>query len=119
MPDDEWTPILCRNCGGNGCRFCTDGWMSPEDLGRWMRAQSGQRPAAQERKATQPFDPHRIVILERLAKAWEKQPDMRLGQLLIEALAYQHITPETLRTLDDRRLCELVEHFVLLGSVDV
>jgi hypothetical protein len=32
-----------------------------------------------------------------------------------EPLAFQHMAVETLATLDDKRLAEIVEHYILLG----
>ena len=59
----------------------------------------------------------RALFLERLAKAWDKSPDMRMGQLLVEALGMQGpFDVLALRTIDDSQLAEAIERFVLTGS---
>jgi hypothetical protein len=124
MSDDRTpTPIRCRGCDGRvglfeTCRWCAQtGWMSPEQLGTWMRYKSGPRSSAAPptARSTQPYDSHQIVVMDRLARAWGKARDMNLGELLLEALAFQHMAVETLATLDDKRLAEIVEHYILLG----
>jgi hypothetical protein len=123
MSDDRMpTPIRCRNCDGRiglveTCRWCTGGWMSPEQLGTWMRFKSGPRASAAPptTRSTQPYDSHQIVVMDRIARAWGKARDMDLGELVVEALAFQHIAVETLATLDDKRLAEIIEHYILLG----
>ena len=59
------------------------------------------------------------IILERLAKSWDKRRDLTLGQLLYEALQEQVGTDQpvevavNLRRLTDVQLSEAVERFVL------
>lgn len=56
----------------------------------------------------------RALILHRIAAAWDKRPDMRLGQLLVE-VAYSYIDPESsIHSMEDMKLAELVERYVLL-----
>jgi hypothetical protein len=86
--------------------------MTADQVMAWRRHQSGSKHA---RVSTTRFDPHRVVVLERLSKAWDKAPEMRLGEMLLEALEAMNMTPEVLRTLDDKRLAELVERYVLVG----
>jgi hypothetical protein len=59
------------------------------------------------------------IILERIAKSWDKRRDLTLGQLLYEALQDQIGTDQpvevavNLRRLTDVQLSEAVERFVL------
>jgi hypothetical protein len=59
------------------------------------------------------------IILERIAKSWDKRRDLTLGQLLYEALQDQIGTDQpvevavNLRRLTDAQLSEAVERFVL------
>ena len=59
------------------------------------------------------------IILERIAKSWDKRRDLTLGQLLYEALQEQIGTDQpvevavNLRRLTDVQLSEAVERFVL------
>jgi hypothetical protein len=59
------------------------------------------------------------IILERVAKSWDKRRDLTLGQLLYEALQGQIGTDQpvevavNLRRLTDVQLSEAVERFVL------
>lgn len=114
------TKIRCRACGGRWkidvsvCKYCTEGWMTAAQLGAWMRRASGLRPAVRSSSA-QAFSPHRALTLERLCKAWEKT-DLRLGELILDALAFEHMTPNMLSRLDDDRLVEIVEHYILFGK---
>jgi hypothetical protein len=73
-----------------------------------------------ESHTTDKHDVGKAIFLERLLKAWEKAPDMRLGQLIIESLvgeknikgaeAFMIIT---LRHLEDSQLAEAIERYVL------
>lgn len=121
MSEDDFTPIRCRSCGGryqigdSTCKWCTLGLQTPTQLGAWMRRQSGQRPAVRSSSATT-FDPHRALVLERLCKSWDKVPEMKFGELITDALAYMHMAPSTLGRLDDERLAEIVEHYLMYGG---
>lgn len=67
--------------------------------------------------STDKFDMRRALFLERLVKAWDKAPDMRMGQLLVEALGMQGpFDVLSLRTLEDMQLAEAIERFVLTGN---
>jgi hypothetical protein len=112
---DEYTPIQCRACGGRKCKWCGEtGVMNSEQVSAWRRFQSGTHRASSPSGRFE--NPHRVVILERLGKAWDKMPELRIGQLVLEALECANMRPEILRTLDDKRLAEIVEHYVLLGT---
>ena len=51
-------------------------------------------------------DPKRIaIVLERLRVAWEKHPDVRLGQLLVSAIPYAM----ELFYIEDDNLIEKIE----------
>jgi hypothetical protein len=81
------------------------------------RPSSGTMNRADFSKAdTQPIMRHRALILERLAVVWDKAPAMRLGELIVKTLIFADAPPGTLEQLDDRRLCELIEAYVLLGT---
>jgi hypothetical protein len=92
--------------------------MSAEQVAAWRRFQSsGSHQATSAGKPSGRFEnPHRVVILERIGKSWDKMPDLRLGELVLEALGCQNMTPEVLRTIDDKRLAGIIEHYVLLGT---
>ena len=50
-------------------------------------------------------DPERIpVILERLRKVWEKYPDLRLGQLIINVFGDAYY-------IEDEKLVEALESY--------
>lgn len=54
-------------------------------------------------------DPNRIkVILDRLEKVWEKNPDLRLGQL-IGLAEHDMFEPVTFRSLEDEELITRIE----------
>lgn len=74
---------------------------------------SGERPAP---RSTLRFEAHRAVVLDRVARAWEKTPQKRLGELLAHALEHARMLPEQLEALPDDRLCELLERAALLGA---
>lgn len=107
---DDATPVQCRACGGIGCAWCGGlGVMSPAQVMRWH--------AHKPRTSTAKFDAHRAILLERLLKAWDKLPlDVAFGEMLVEALEAQNMVLGVLRTVDDKRLAEIVEHYVLLGK---
>jgi hypothetical protein len=66
--------------------------------------------------STDKFDMRRALFLERLAKAWDKEPDMRMGHLLVEALGMQGpFDVLSLRTIEDSQLVEAIERYVLTG----
>jgi hypothetical protein len=93
--------------------------MSPEQFATWMRFKSGPRAAAQgppPPTSTQPYDAHQIVTLDRLARAWSKSRALKLGELIVEALALEHMTPASLLTLEDERLAEILERFVMFRA---
>lgn len=53
-------------------------------------------------------DPARIPgVLERLGKLWEKHPQLRLGQLIINSSRWQ----SALYVLEDDALLELLEDY--------
>lgn len=67
---------------------------------------------------TDKHDVSRAIFLERLLKSWEKAPEMRLGQLIIEALSAEPMELEpfiviTLRHIPDSQLAEAIERYVL------
>lgn len=134
---DDNTPLRCRACTGSYllgkdiigkdimCRWCTEGWMNVDQFHAWMRFKSGPRPAA-ARVSTQRFDPHRVVILERLERAWSKVDKMRLGELVREAIILHLLLPDSafdaktldefLLKIDDKRLAEIIEYYVMFGG---
>jgi uncharacterized protein YihD (DUF1040 family) len=53
-------------------------------------------------------DPERIpVVLDELRKAWEKNPDLRLCQLIVNLAKPPHPTPEIFYLEDDVLLSRL------------
>lgn len=80
-----------------------------------MRRDSAFRPAVRRTSQTK-FDASRALILERLMKCWDKLPEMKLGELICDSLAYQHMTPNFIGRLDDSRLVEIVEYYVMFGT---
>ena len=94
---------------------------------RWLAFQSGQRrPIRQSLSSsvsTGKFDPHRVVVNERLFRAWEKKPEIRFGELIARAIALLVRDDEDgaemykkLLTVDDKQLAEAVERIVLLDK---
>lgn len=51
-------------------------------------------------------DVHRAQFLARLAKSWDKRPDLSFGELLSGAL-------EIPKTLSDEEIAKTVERFVM------
>ena len=67
------------------------------------------------RSTTDKYDVRRALVLERLIRAWDKRPSMRLGCLVVEALEMS--TPFdvlVLRGIDDMDLVEKLERYVLM-----
>jgi len=118
------TPTQCLACGGHHdaggsiCPWCDAGLQSPEQRKKWLTHRSGPRAATAmpDKTVSGRFDPHRAVLMGRLAKAWDKRSDLGLVELLRAATEHYGILPEHLLLIDDKRLIELVERFVLLGS---
>jgi len=55
------------------------------------------------------LDPNRIkIIMEALEKAWNKQPDLRLGQFLMNTV-YGPCGANSLYCVDDDKLLELLK----------
>jgi hypothetical protein len=67
-----------------------------------------------ERTSTTRLSTHRATILARLAAAWDKRPDLTLGELLAKATGQQDDDGPMYR-LGDVKLAEEIERFVLLG----
>ena len=128
------TKVKCRACRGelpavSTCLWCKGdpGWMTAEQVMRWLAFQSGQRrPIRQSLSSsvsTGKFDPHRVVVNERLFRAWEKKPEIRFGELIARAIALLVRDDEDgaemykkLLTVDDKQLAEAVERIVLLDK---
>lgn len=55
-------------------------------------------------------DTRRALLLERLAKAWDKRADLSFGELLVGAM-----DDRALALMTDTEIAESVERFVLLG----
>lgn len=55
---------------------------------------------------------HRAVALQRIARAWDKRPDLTLGELIAEATYGE----PALRSMTDEQLLGLIEKLVLLRS---
>lgn len=48
-------------------------------------------------------DPNRILpILDAVREVWERDPDLRLGQLIVNAIRPRHPVPEVFSAEDDR-----------------
>lgn len=65
------------------------------------------------------FDPAKAVLLQRLLKAWEKRPELSLGQLLaggVMVAAPDRLALAHLLRIGDTELAEAVERFVLLDA---
>lgn len=70
--------------------------------------------------AHQMRDPNRITtVLEAIRRAWLKQPDLRLAQLLINAIGSCEPCPEVFNAEDDALLQGLARYEALTGSVTV
>jgi hypothetical protein len=68
-------------------------------------------------ETTERFDTRRALFLERLIKAWDKTPKARLGQLIIEAIGASTLFDiEYIRNVDDVKLVEAIERWVLTGD---
>lgn len=70
-----------------------------------------------DRRSSMTIDVRKALMLERLLKAWEKRPELGLGQLLAGALT--SAAPESfvlahLLRVSDSELAEAVEKFVLM-----
>ncbi len=134
--DDEVpTRVKCRACRGelpavSACLWCKGdpGWMTAEQVMRWLAHQSQQRQAVAPKStlaasiSTGKFDPHRIVVNERLFRAWEKS-GLRYGELIARAVALAVRSDEDgaeaykkLMAIDDKQLAELCERVVLLDK---
>jgi hypothetical protein len=59
-------------------------------------------------------DNRRALILERLAKAWDKVPAFRLGELVFMSLSNAQII--NLMFLDDSEIVEAIERYVLTNG---
>lgn len=60
------------------------------------------------------FDSQKAVFLERILRAWEKNPDDTFGELLYNASDF---AGREINAFNDDDLCEAVERFVLLGTI--
>lgn len=58
-------------------------------------------------------DTRKALFLERLARAWDKRPDLHFGELLRNALASG--PPLLLHERTDTEIVEAVERYVLIG----
>ena len=68
-------------------------------------------------ETTEKFDTRRALFLERLIKAWDKTPKSRLGALIVSALEMSTLFDiEYLRNVDDVKLVEAIERWVLTGD---
>lgn len=68
-------------------------------------------------ETTERFDTKRALFLERLIRAWDKMPKARLGELITSALNLSTLFDiEYLRHVDDVKLVEAIERFVLTGD---
>jgi len=75
------------------------------------------QPELPTRLTTDKVDVRRALVVDRLVRAWDKQPGMRLGQLIVEALEMASASDiAALALIDDVGLIERIERFVLLGS---
>ena len=66
---------------------------------------------------TDKYDIRRALVLERLMHAWDKNPNMRLGSLIVEAMDLS--TPFdvlVLKVIDDLDLIERIERYTLTGA---
>jgi hypothetical protein len=67
-------------------------------------------------------DTRRAVLLARIATAWDKRADLRLGQLLVQSIKSTNPSPifeptlDYLDKIDDQQLAEAIERLVLLGG---
>jgi len=59
---------------------------------------------------TQPNEVHRALLLGRIAKAWDKRPDLSFGEILAAS-----IDDTALGIMTDTEIAEAIERFVLLG----
>jgi len=65
------------------------------------------------------LDVSKPLFLERLLKAWEKRPDLTLGQIISGAVLLTSPTDMVIAHLlriGDRELAEAVERFVLMDE---
>lgn len=62
------------------------------------------------------IDIKRVIVLQRIAKAWDKRPDLSLGALVARSWSVLEDRVEDLGAIDDDKLIELIERFVLLGK---
>ena len=69
-------------------------------------------------ETTEKVDTRRALFLERLIKAWDKTPKSRLGELIVTSLGLSTLFDiEYLRHVDDIRLVEAIERFLLTGDM--
>lgn len=65
-------------------------------------------------------DPQRIsVVLETLRQAWQQNPDLRLGQLLVIAASPKEPCPELFYIEDDKLLAGLQAYQKLVQKADL
>lgn len=58
-----------------------------------------------------PRDPNRIpVVLDKIQTLWKQNPDLRLGQLLVNVLPYG-ITHRELFNLEDDKVLDALERY--------
>jgi hypothetical protein len=68
-------------------------------------------------ETTEKFDTRRALFLERLIRAWDKAPKARLGELIVRSLEMTSLFDiEYLRNVDDVKLVEAIERWVLTGD---
>ena len=65
-----------------------------------------------------PRDPARLhVVLDKLREVWERNPDLRFAQLVVNAAGASQPCPEIFNLEDDVLLCNLAAFDVLTESV--
>lgn len=119
-PTDK-TPTECLACGGqweNGCTWCTGGLQDDAQRAAWLEHRSGEHvtPAGPPHSSTLRFDARRAICLSRLAACCDKRPDLGVAGLIARAMEFHKLSLEGLHFIDDKRLAELCERFVLLGQ---
>jgi hypothetical protein len=68
-------------------------------------------------ETTERTDVRRALFLERLIKAWDKAPSLRLGELIVVALSMEGaLDIRLLQDMTDTDLVEKIERHVLLGE---
>lgn len=79
------------------------------------------RKKKQKQQQAKTRDPSRIPkVLERIQQIWERNPDLRLAQIVVNAakmVEHEDVTQSRLFNLEDDKLLEGIDKLEKLGKV--